>query len=90
MRRYINTLTINQSDKTSNFACVPQPLLANPAASPCVKTGQKSALSSSVMRSLTVKMAQMNMSALIGIRNQVLNEFLFYYCVTLNLWFLEH
>ena len=26
------------------------------------------------MRLLTVKMAQMNMSALIGIRNQVLNE----------------
>ena len=70
---YINTLTINQSDKTANFACVPQPLLANPTASPFVKTGRRFALSSSVMRSLTVKMAQMNMSALIGIRNQVLN-----------------
>ena len=72
---YINTLTINQSDKTANFACVPQPLLANPTASPFVKTGRRFALSSSVMRSLTVKMAQMNMSALIGIRNQVLNLF---------------
>ena len=32
------------------------------------------------MRSLTVKMAQMNMSALIGIRNQVFNEFSFLLC----------